>query len=198
MPSLAIAPFRFRDLPGEIRNRIYRQILCDFEPPPNTVNVANPLEFQRVGHSIDPTILRTSKQTYREAYDVMIKNNRFVRIESIRGLPLRLIINGLGVPVVNDKKSIVRKFEGHVLAVNLGSKKPVRAATDYDAISEACTLMILNRDLGRFCNALTDGDLHSSGFSENLQISITLAPLINDMRRSEYTPNLQNFFSGRI
>jgi hypothetical protein len=77
------------------------------------------LRGTRAEHRLETTILRVSKQTYLEAYDVMIKTNRFVKISSVRGLPVRLPLTGLRVPMVTMDEEFVEHFEGYVLTVHL-------------------------------------------------------------------------------
>ena len=76
------ATFRFRDLPSEIRNQIYRELLCGFKSRPTTADPSAMLGFVPARHDIDTGILRTNKSIYREAYDVLIKTNRFVKVRS--------------------------------------------------------------------------------------------------------------------
>jgi hypothetical protein len=79
----------FRSLPIEIRNNIYRELLCAFtstEVLKNTtlVGAFTPTSFTppsstpRYLHEIDTAILRTSSTIYKEAYDTLVKTNRFV------------------------------------------------------------------------------------------------------------------------
>jgi hypothetical protein len=77
------------------------------------------LRGTRAEHRLETTILRVSKQTYLEAYEVMIKTNRFVEVSSVRGLPVRLPVTGLGVPMVTMNEEAVEQFESYVLAVHL-------------------------------------------------------------------------------
>jgi hypothetical protein len=120
------APFRFRDLPKEIRDKIYREILCDFHPKPTTRIPSELIESSvRALHSIDTAILRTSTAIYREAYECMVKTNRFVKVTSSHSIMLHLMLNGRQVPVVAQKKKVVNNFGGYVLAVHLDTTKPI-------------------------------------------------------------------------
>ncbi|CAO2648304.1 Nn.00g075710.m01.CDS01 [Neocucurbitaria sp. VM-36] len=157
------------------------------------------LESERARHSIEIAPLLTSTDIYREAYDVLIKTNRFIKITSSQGLPLRLLLDGLRVPVVTEEKTAVEKFKGYVLAVHLGLSKPLPRPRS--RMSErnraACHLMILYRDLDKFCEALTDGDAHTPGLSQALQISITVGSVLREMPRQRYTPSLESIFSEK-
>ena len=57
--------------------------------------------------------------------------------------------------------------------------------------------MILHRDLDRFCEALTDRDAQVPGFSESLQISIALAPVLQVTPHKRYMPSLEDFFTEK-
>ncbi|RYN25192.1 hypothetical protein AA0114_g12718 [Alternaria tenuissima] len=104
-----IAPFRFMDLPGELRNKVYALLLCFFGSSPDRAgelsdasldNGSGSLHVVNLPHTNNPTILRADSQIHREAYDVMVKTNRFIRIRSAQALPLRKILCCLGVAVV--------------------------------------------------------------------------------------------------
>lgn len=102
-------PFRFMDLPGELRNKVYALLLCSFGSTPKPARERSDaflddrsglLHVVDLPHTNNPTILRTNSQIHREAYDVMIKTNRFIRVRLTQALPLRKIICCLGVAVV--------------------------------------------------------------------------------------------------
>ena len=120
----------------------------------------------------------------------MIKTNRFVKIVSVRELKLRMLLCALRVPVVCEDKIKVEQFKGYVLAVDLGCKAPSQLYDEPESIpyTHACTLMILHRDVQIFCRALTDGDVHFTKYSQNLLLTITMAPVLDAMRRVELTP----------
>jgi hypothetical protein len=120
--------FRFLDLPGEIRNQIYKELLCAFnyehypngyselarilgqEPKLNGVN--------QIDHSVNANILRASHAVHREAYDIMVKTNRFIRIQSWNySLSNFLIWSQL--PVVTMDRQHTAQFKGYVLQVRM-------------------------------------------------------------------------------
>jgi hypothetical protein len=84
--SIDIRPFRFLDLPGELRNNVYEYMLCSFDDGTPQAGVIKP-----VNHSVNTAILRTSSQVHRETYDIIV-SNQFVMIESHEHLPLRSLI----------------------------------------------------------------------------------------------------------
>lgn len=197
MSSEAISPFRFRSLPSEIRNKIYRILLCDFAPPlPDDVRLSSYVEMEQARiarHTIETAILLTNKATYREAYHVMVKTNRFVRVESVRGLPLLSLMEPMRMPIVSVERHIVERFKGYVLTVHVGTTS--RLQPEEDSPYEASSLMMLHRDMDRFCKGLQDGDLHVSGFSQTLRLSIMMAPVIYSVQRIEFAPDFDGCFS---
>lgn len=127
----------------------------------------------------------------------MIKTNRFVKIVSVRGLPLRLVVNSLRVPIVSEDPSTVDKFKGYVLELSLGCTKPMRLPIGHESeyLLRPCTLMILFRDLDRFCQSLTDGDAHTTGFTRVIKLLVKVAPLLETTSRVTIDPLFEDFFS---
>jgi hypothetical protein len=116
------------DLPGELRNKVYKILLCPFEPPPPSIgrhqtyhNCSLVFSSVPAKHSVDTGILRANSQIHREAYDVMVKTNRFVRIRCIGYLPLESIFLMGRVPVVASEEC-VSKFNGSVPIIPRGMK----------------------------------------------------------------------------
>jgi hypothetical protein len=198
--------FPFRSLPSEIRNKIYRELLCAFTPVPPVPNVIAAYyepSLPRSTHVIDTAILRTSSTIYREGYDVLIKTNRFVKVMTARGIPLRPLLQSYLVPVVADCKRVVNAFKGYVLAVRLGCTTPLRLKTPKSTPGpwkedwlEPKEWMILHRDLPDFCRALADadGDLQM-GLTANLQLDIKMAPVLFAQPSSRHSPSFKNFFT---
>jgi hypothetical protein len=109
--------FRLMDLPGEIRNQIYQHLLCSFNYKYGPDGLPNELErmlqqkpkpngVYHAKHSINTNILRSNRTVHREAYDVMMKTNRFIRIWS-------------QLPVVTMDRQHASQFNGYVLQMRL-------------------------------------------------------------------------------
>ncbi|KAH7554934.1 hypothetical protein BM1_07595 [Bipolaris maydis] len=178
--------FRFRDLPSEIRNKIYRIILCEFDHSPSQFDddfMEDVLQLPRVEHRIETSILRTSKEIYREAYDIMVKTNRFVKVTSVDGLPVIGALSGQQTPVVTQEKFLVDQFKGSS-----------RNSDWYEPL----TAMMLHRHLDKLCQGIKDGDAHSPGFSESLKISIRMAPVLDNIRSNNIMPSFDGFFSEKM
>jgi hypothetical protein len=119
---------RFLDFPTEIRHQIYREILCTFtyeyDPKGCFDQLAQILQQSsppngicRAAHSIETSILQVSQSVHREAYDVMVKANCFIRIktESYNFPPFLLWSQ---IPVVTMDKQYAAQFQGYVLEMN--------------------------------------------------------------------------------
>lgn len=116
-------------LPIEICNKIYTFLLAEFRPTEVQqcddrssryvcfVIKKQLADFTRAQHSIDTAILRTSHDIYCEAYDLMVKKNRFVHVKS-QGVP-QYLLNAAYLPVVTAVTDHVNRFRGYVLKVTM-------------------------------------------------------------------------------
>lgn len=191
--------FRFRDLPGEVRNKIYQNLLCDFGPQSTVVELIDMYTYEHPRHATETAILTTSKDTYNEAYDIMVKTNRFVHITSAPGVPVRHILLTQRVPIVSDQASIVNHFQGFVLAIHVDSisHQEIPEGHPEMAFLEPSNVMILHRDLEIFCRALGDIDSLFGGNSRDLKLSITIGPCLDVVRPGGGTATLCEFFSDK-
>jgi hypothetical protein len=190
--------FRFLDLPREIRNKIYRVLLCSFAPVPTTMTIDKLNVHKILEHSVETAILRTTIQIHREAYDVMIKTNRFVFVKSA-GIPIRNLLNSFLIrPVMVDEPAL-SDFKGYTLAVSIFRKRDQTAADREGKVNlRPYSFMLLGRDLDSFCEVLADGEVHMPGFSTGLAISITMAPMLQSTQQSQsrYKDSLTDFSSA--
>lgn len=97
--------FRFEDLPGEIRNKIYAELLCTFDSPSVLPELLQSFHVLKRKYDIDgvrtlaqhndPAILRTSQAIYREASHFMQTANVFIKVET--NLPIEKLCEYLAV-----------------------------------------------------------------------------------------------------
>jgi hypothetical protein len=194
---MPLLPFRFGDLPRELRDRIYRELLCDFRPRPTSIAANALFALEPAKNDIHASILRTSKTVYAEAYDTMIKTNRFVKITASQNVPLGALLNGMRVRVVTPKKKAVDSFKSYVLGCHVGASRdiPIQREGPATELSRVYNVMVLHRDMDVFCSALMDGDVHCPGITRLLQITITVAPILSERQPSKHSPPLDDFFS---
>lgn len=166
-------------MPREVRDEIYGFLLCAFDPEPMydfipefSGYLGAPLSV--ASHSIDTSILQTSRGIHREAYDVMVKRNKFVLVES-QGIPILYLLRMRRMPMVTVDKAHVEHFKGYVLSISLFSSTAPSLAGGKGPFSG----MMLARDLGMLCECLVDGDLvMPRGFTEDLLITINVGPVV--------------------
>ena len=178
-------------MPREIRNKIYRNLLCSFAAP---VAVFGP-ELAYAEHDNSTSILLVSRQIHKEAYDTMVKTNRFVRVTTSGGFPLITLLNHLRVPVVVEGHER-SQFKGYVLSVSLTCPKHIAANfEDSHLDTNPCDLMLLGRDMDRFCEILMDGNVYVPGFGMHIAIKIAVAPG-SILEPSPYKEPVSDFFSA--
>ena len=142
-------PFRFLDLPGEIRNNIYDLLLCswenELEQDPSFISKLS----RRCPSYPAPALLRANKQIHGEASDYMIKRNQFVRV-TCRGIDARNLFLGEGIPVIETNARKVSQYPGYVMHMTLS--KPAFSPSTFQ-FSEF-EIMMLRADLPYLCEHL--------------------------------------------
>ncbi|KAF1850214.1 uncharacterized protein K460DRAFT_390760 [Cucurbitaria berberidis CBS 394.84] len=152
-------PFRLLDLPFEIRNKIYEEMLCsvgststpDMSPLARIVRQeAEPNGINQVSHSIETTILRACRAVHLEAYDAMVKTNRFIRIRvTSPGMPGYLV--RAQVPILTMDRAHTAQFRGYVMQLNMHLEDGLRDLESFPHLD----FMILGRDWEAFCDYFT-------------------------------------------
>ncbi|KAI9646414.1 hypothetical protein NHQ30_004406 [Ciborinia camelliae] len=151
-------PFRFNDLPTEIRQKIYKILLCTVEDPPENFRDENgctyiPMRITKLQHDIHPQILRTCRKINDEATFTMRKTNLLVMVTGVIRLdePRNCFVSRC-IPMIRIKnENQARNFR----------KSCVMTHDIYDSSQHSPVLphepykfMLLHRHLPRFCAAL--------------------------------------------
>ena len=117
--------FPFMQLPGEIRNQCYQELLCTFDYVSHTSGYPNqlarilrqeskPTGVNQIEHSIDTAILRASRDVHREAYGIMVKTNQFIRVQSW-GHNIASFLMRSQLPVITMDRQHTAQFKGFLL-----------------------------------------------------------------------------------
>lgn len=188
-------------LPIEVCNKIYAYLLAEFHQPAYQVELTDAElqehleDFHFVPHAVDTTILRTSRDVHREAYDLMVKECRFVHLKC-RKIPLFLMTTG-AVPFVTMNTEHVRQFKGYVLEVNAtyhGEQLPQQFGGN--RTFEAMMLAVHLKGLGE---SLMIGNT-MPGFSNHLTLRLNLGPMVNvghEARDYEDLESLERYFTEK-
>jgi hypothetical protein len=117
MADIDVKAFPFLSLPAELRNKIYKLLLCSFVEPTTSLYEKFNCRMRTISTgSIDTAILRTSTQVHREAYDVMVKTNRLVQVIHPKDPDLVRILKTKRVPIVLMSG---RHYQGYSMRITL-------------------------------------------------------------------------------
>lgn len=167
-------PFRLLDLPREVRDEIYRGVLCDWQKDAalGHVLVQGRVQFARMCRRIEPNILLANKQIYQEAKLVLLQENQFVRIRiGVRG---RSIIPALflpsQVPVVTARRICAAVFKDHLVMTHFIDFHLVDFFNNSNAHFrriDQTDLILLHRDLPQFCKEVARFDMMGRYFVQS-------------------------------
>jgi hypothetical protein len=183
-------PFRFLDLPGEIRNNIYDLLLCswddELEQDPGMISKL----YKRSPSNPSTTLLRANKQIHAEASDYMIKRNQFVRI-TCRGFDVRNLFLCEGIPVITTDPRKVSSFNGYIMHVTLS--KPAFTPSAYQ-FSEF-EIMMLRSDLPKLCEQLDIESVMADANSTTSEHASIHASVRLDYAQARY---FTTWYQGRL
>ncbi|KAI7781010.1 hypothetical protein LA080_015353 [Diaporthe eres] len=205
-------PFRLLDLPREVRDEIYRGVLCDWQKDAalGHVLVQGRVQFARMRRRIEPNILLANKQIYQETKLVLLQENQFVCVRiGVRG---RSIIKALflpsQVPVVTARRNCAAVFKDHLVMTHFIDFHLVDFFNNSNAhfrrIGQT-DLILLHRDLPQFCKEVARFDMMGRYFVQSKhQVTIhnpfaeTLSPDFLNRKNQErllepYTRELRGF-----
>jgi hypothetical protein len=166
-------PFRLLDLPAEIRDQIYHDIVCTWPAYKSTWDEEKqqavvPTEVAVMNRKTETAILRANRQVYQEAKTVMLRGNQFIRV-SMKGFqPLRFLFIPSQVPVVTMDQDIITKYKGFVMTHSID------ITDDPAPLKGQFEVMILRRDLDRFAQALGKADMGSPNFTATSKHRVTV------------------------
>ncbi|CAJ2499910.1 Uu.00g027630.m01.CDS01 [Anthostomella pinea] len=179
--------FRFMDLPTEVRDNIYHIILCSWPAPKSTWDEARKLavvpdEPAVMHHRIHTGILLANCQIHRDATDVLLKGNLFVKVQMRASTNVRAVLVPKQVPIVSMTPSVVAAFKGYALTHSINM--------DADLLFPVAHLMILHRDLDLFCQAVSGDYIQACG--PNPQHCITIHNPWETTSTPNYMKNIKN------
>jgi hypothetical protein len=187
MTTFQPIPFRFLDLPAEIRNNIYGLLLCswndELEVEPSSVSKLS----RRCPSYPASALLRTNKQIHNEAFDYMTKRNQFIRI-TCQGFGIRDLFLDDGVPVITTDVQKVGRFNGYVMHMTLS--KPFFTPGP-NAVSDL-EMMVLRADLPTLCEKLdVESVMTDANATTREHISINASITFNYVYARFFTPKIQ-------
>lgn len=153
-------PFRFLDLPPEIRDQIYHDVLsCDSarRPPDN--------DEEPGSYRFDLGILRTNKQIYRESKKAF-EDNIFIKITTPWSESIGHISSEGRVPIITTGPQ-AEHFRSFHLGVWIDAPRVPHRGTAY-------SMVICLHDLPAFTRMWRFSNLNHQGLNPHLRLQLTL------------------------
>ncbi|KAF7917102.1 hypothetical protein BELL_0544g00050 [Botrytis elliptica] len=164
--------FTFQDLSGELRNKIYELLLCDFEEvlvPCQFSDLPSTDQVAITRHHIHPQILRTCRQMYQEGTYLMRMKNLFVRFEcEVSPYQNTLALLETKVPFLVPDPSTSRDFKGTVLTHKICYRN------SRSRPQPSATFILLARHIPDLCRVLSKIRWKINLHDENVKHIVTL------------------------
>ncbi|KUJ23463.1 uncharacterized protein LY89DRAFT_183206 [Mollisia scopiformis] len=188
-------PFPFLDLPREIRDKIYGELLTVAEPLHPTQKPTNSVEEEannrpktnRRRFNIETQILQTCHSIKAEAESILLKSNLYIKIRSrVLIMECGHIMNRNFTLAVKLEPKYYRHFKSFVVSHVINLSKPLQ-----EDLSTWCTYIILYRDLERFCSAIAKGCPEHMRHRDLMSHIVTIC----DPSAGSLVPDHEPFFS---
>ncbi|KAI8941644.1 hypothetical protein NX059_002857 [Plenodomus lindquistii] len=180
-------PFRFLDLPGEIRNNIYDMLLCSWNNELEQVPELLSKMSRRCPSYPATALLRANKQIQAEATDYMIKRNQFVRV-TCRGFDVRKLFLGDRIPVITTDERKTNQFQGYVMHMTLSKPAFTPSAFQFSEFE----IMMLRSDLPILCENLDiESVMEDANATTNEHASLRAEIKLNYSFGQFFTPRIQ-------
>lgn len=159
-PQPRNAQLRFLDLPGEIREEVYRELL-------SSTRNKHDIGDGKAQYKFHLEILLANRQVHEEAREVFRRHNVFVRIETPWTQAVEHVRDEGRVPILCTGDAAVRFHDFHMSAI-IGAADP-----RMDFPSTVKFILALD-DLSAFCRMWFYSDLSHLGLNSNLTLTMHL------------------------
>jgi hypothetical protein len=190
-------PFRFMDLPGELRNKVYQLLLCSHDAPDMRGVRSLYGDLLMVKGPFYTAILGTSSIVHCEAYDVFLKTTKPVLLQSKGNLPVETTLASSDVAVFPTNEKNVAQFRGYVLEISLSTiVVPKPRGSGFIRSLAPISVMVSAMDMAALCQGIMNAENHTPGFSATAEIIINVAPVL-DAPLSRYKGSMDEYFSNQ-
>ncbi|TGO68897.1 hypothetical protein BOTNAR_0018g00190 [Botryotinia narcissicola] len=188
-PLPGLIPFPFLNLPVNVRQHIYKMLLCKFEDPPEDLKdnglTLIPIRIAKLQHDIHPQILRTCRKINHEASVTMRETNLFVMVTGVIRLDEpRNCFFSKHIPIVRIETEQQEKDFRKVCVMT----HEICTSTKTSGISpdEPYKFMLLHRHLPLLCAALVVSAIGTLPYCDEMSAAhiVTLETYDEDTSKS--------------